>query len=179
MAASGDLRNVILSVNSLPLDYSGKLNILLNDRIPHIVVRNLVLLIILGQTTDLNKSVDIALHAWYSAFLPMDYLIHVMITATNFITAQAPSEPFEVKIGPRSAIKGFLSSEGSACLASMITSQYTVADVNSELNRVMCAHSDYLGDGMLNVFLQVCPSTTGLVAPPLLRGRTYPSTGLA
>jgi hypothetical protein len=179
MAASGDLRNVILSVNSLPLDYSGKLNILLNDRIPHIVVRNLVLLIILGQTTDLNKSVDIALHAWYSAFLPMDYLIHVMITATNFITAQAPSEPFEVKIGPRSAIKGFLSSEGSACLASMITSQYTVADVNSELNRVMCAHSDYLGDGMLNVFLQVCPSTTGLVAPPLLRGGTYPSTGLA
>ncbi len=46
--ASGDLRNVIKSVNSLPTNYSGKLNIVLNDRNPLVAARNALILSVLA-----------------------------------------------------------------------------------------------------------------------------------
>ncbi|KAF8963740.1 hypothetical protein BDZ97DRAFT_1758356 [Flammula alnicola] len=60
--ASGDLRNVILTVNRLPSNDPGHLKILLNDHAPNNICRNIALLLILGTIPDENLAADIALH---------------------------------------------------------------------------------------------------------------------
>ena len=59
------------TINELPNDYSGHLTILLNDREPLIVIRNILLLIILSTIEDSAQAAEVALHFWYSAFVPM------------------------------------------------------------------------------------------------------------
>jgi hypothetical protein len=69
-AGSGDLRNIIRTINELPSNYSGEITVLLNDREPVVVARNIMLLLILSHTDDRFKAADHALHAFYSAFMP-------------------------------------------------------------------------------------------------------------
>ncbi|KAJ2915810.1 hypothetical protein MD484_g4599, partial [Candolleomyces efflorescens] len=71
--ASGDLRDVIKTVNGLPENYSGKLTILLNDGNLPTACRNLILLLVLGGYNDEAIGTDIALHFWYSILLPAAY----------------------------------------------------------------------------------------------------------
>jgi len=66
-AASGDLRHVVETINSLPDDYSGHLQVLINDVTLPVVARNIAILLILGTVSDETMAADIALHFWYSA----------------------------------------------------------------------------------------------------------------
>ena len=52
LLASGDLRNVVRSVNALPEDYAGHLDIIINDKNPLVVLRNVIILMILGFVED-------------------------------------------------------------------------------------------------------------------------------
>ncbi|KAF6752082.1 hypothetical protein DFP72DRAFT_991169 [Ephemerocybe angulata] len=79
--ASGDLRHVLRTVNSLPEDYSGNLDILINDGNPFVAYRNIMLLLILGTLPEEDMAVDIALHFWYSTFMPAEY--HVQLSAVT------------------------------------------------------------------------------------------------
>lgn len=54
---------MIKTVNSLPEDYTGKLNILLNDRNPMIAARNYLILAILGVLTDEVSHRHVALNS--------------------------------------------------------------------------------------------------------------------
>ncbi|KAF9024746.1 hypothetical protein BDZ89DRAFT_1092798 [Hymenopellis radicata] len=60
LAASGDIRNLIQTVNNLPKDYRGKCDVLMNDIDPVVVNRNLLILFaLLGagpQSTKLQNS---------------------------------------------------------------------------------------------------------------------------
>ncbi|KAJ7609039.1 hypothetical protein FB45DRAFT_945186 [Roridomyces roridus] len=70
-AASGDIRNLIRTINSLPADYSGYCDVLLNETNPVLVNRNLVLLfILLSSGPSLEEAAEIATHLMYSAALP-------------------------------------------------------------------------------------------------------------
>lgn len=73
LPASGDLRHVIKTVNSLPERYTGELTILLNDLEPSVSSRNLILLMLLGNIQDEAVAADMALHFWYSVFVPTRY----------------------------------------------------------------------------------------------------------
>lgn len=53
-AASGDLRNVIITVNALPADGSRRLTVLVNDRNPRVAVRNFVLLLLLLEKGEVR-----------------------------------------------------------------------------------------------------------------------------
>ncbi|KAG7446102.1 uncharacterized protein BT62DRAFT_895493 [Guyanagaster necrorhizus] len=75
--ASGDLRNVVRTVNELPEDYIGTLKIVLNDKNPMAVCRNLMILTILGIVEDVEEAAEHALHFWYSVFQPLSYRDHV------------------------------------------------------------------------------------------------------
>lgn len=97
--ASGDLRHMIYTVNSLPKDYSGDLTFLINDADPHIVLRNTILLQTLGCIEDKAKAVDIALHTWYSAFLPEDYYAQISKLA---ITLKDHKQSFQ--LGPNATL---------------------------------------------------------------------------
>ncbi|KAF6752084.1 hypothetical protein DFP72DRAFT_906060 [Ephemerocybe angulata] len=77
---SGDLRHVVKTVNSLPDDFTGKLQIVINDKDSTITARNLVMLLLLGGQNDALLAVDAVIHFWFSTFLPFEY--HAMISGT-------------------------------------------------------------------------------------------------
>ncbi|KAF9033297.1 hypothetical protein BDZ89DRAFT_1063034 [Hymenopellis radicata] len=77
--ACGDLRNVVKTVNALPEDYSGSLNIVLNDHNPMTICRNFLVLLILAREQDMERSSELALHLWYSLFLSEFYMMHVSL----------------------------------------------------------------------------------------------------
>ncbi|KAI2631779.1 hypothetical protein GGS21DRAFT_491683 [Xylaria nigripes] len=68
-AASGDMRNVILSVASLPQSYHGPLNVVMNDKKIDIVARNIIFLLIFFVEVDADVAADCVLHVWYSALI--------------------------------------------------------------------------------------------------------------
>lgn len=69
--ASGDLRNTIRTVNSLPEGYSGKCRILINDCDSVVACRNALILDILqsAQMLDVAEVAEFCVHLTYSAFL--------------------------------------------------------------------------------------------------------------
>ncbi|KAF9543453.1 hypothetical protein CPC08DRAFT_823704 [Agrocybe pediades] len=75
--ASGDLRNVVRTVNELPEDYSGKLTIVLNDREPIITLRNVLLLMVLGADKKNIEAADTALHLWASAYIQASHRLNI------------------------------------------------------------------------------------------------------
>ncbi|KAI0479855.1 hypothetical protein F4859DRAFT_451626 [Xylaria cf. heliscus] len=68
-AASGDMRNVIRSVASLPSSYQGPLNITLNDREIDIVARNIIFLLLFFVEDNPTIASEYVLHMWYSALI--------------------------------------------------------------------------------------------------------------
>lgn len=112
---SGDLRNVICTINELPSDYSGEIHVLLNDPEPVVVARNMMLLLILGRTADKVKAVEYALHAFYSAFMPTTYAIYVRLALRPFLdscflgglkTDAEGNSVFSSPLGPTSNFSG-------------------------------------------------------------------------
>ncbi|KJA20347.1 hypothetical protein HYPSUDRAFT_203842 [Hypholoma sublateritium FD-334 SS-4] len=83
--ASGDLRHILLTVNCLPAEYSGHLKILINDYSPDIVARNIILVLILATIPDENLAADIALHFWYSAWMPREYKERIEVLIAQFL----------------------------------------------------------------------------------------------
>lgn len=68
--ASGDIRNMVATVNGLPNDYTGTCNILLNDLDPYVFCRNiLILMILLDPSTPLDEAVEMAVDLSYSVRL--------------------------------------------------------------------------------------------------------------
>ncbi|KAI9810023.1 MAG: hypothetical protein M1827_006721 [Pycnora praestabilis] len=65
-AASGDIRNVILSVLGLPKGFRAHSDVFINDKVFDIVCRNFAMLLIALQCSS-NEAADIILHIWYSA----------------------------------------------------------------------------------------------------------------
>ncbi|KAF9733843.1 hypothetical protein PMIN04_012859 [Paraphaeosphaeria minitans] len=72
-AASGDLRNVVKTIISLPEQYLGSCRVVINDRNTAIVTRNALLLLVALQFEP-EVATPIMLHLWYSAMLPQNIL---------------------------------------------------------------------------------------------------------
>ncbi|KAJ6576027.1 hypothetical protein DFH09DRAFT_980979 [Mycena vulgaris] len=84
-AASGDLRNVLYTVNQLPLNYKGELTIVINDHDPYVALRNALILHVLRKMPDARRACDLALHLWYSAYYPPDYEAQVNSFGAEFL----------------------------------------------------------------------------------------------
>ncbi|KAI8944514.1 hypothetical protein F4801DRAFT_594888 [Xylaria longipes] len=67
--ASGDIRNTIFSVTSLPLSYQSLFTIVLNDPDIDIVARNLLFLWIFFVEDNAAAAAEHVLHVWYSALV--------------------------------------------------------------------------------------------------------------
>ncbi|TFY58925.1 hypothetical protein EVG20_g7975 [Dentipellis fragilis] len=138
-AASGDLRNVMKTVNELPSDYSGHLTILLNDIEPYIVVRNLAILLILGQVSDEEMAAEVALHLWYSLFVPVEHIATYHSVITPYLTKYDPDEPSAVALGPNSTLSAIIPADTMRLLAALLVSDHDIQDANAENRRVRFA----------------------------------------
>lgn len=121
--ASGDIRNVVQTVNALPEDYSGHLTIMLNDLDGIVVGRNLLLLAVLGSIDDHSQAAEIALHLWYSAFLRQTHvailsriiwdMLHQMVEGDSFTLKlweqHLTADAVHFKLGEHSLLKSALS----------------------------------------------------------------------
>lgn len=67
-AASGDLRNVISSVNAIPDTFEGPISVTINDFNPRVAARNLAMLLLLLERGE--EAAEAVLHLWYSVTVP-------------------------------------------------------------------------------------------------------------
>ena len=73
------------TINSLPDNYTGKLDVSINDPNPLVACRNLTILLVLGSYPDEDTAVDVALHHWFSALVPSDYHTITSTAAHSFL----------------------------------------------------------------------------------------------
>jgi len=138
--ASGSLRHVVCTINALPSDYSGNLNILINDATSPVVCRNLILLLILGTIMEEAIAADIALHFWYSAFMPEEYRLRLLSTLSSFVMQNCPVAT-AFPLGPRSILFCALPQDVMPQLLHCMSSSLSMDDVQSEYDRVRTAPS--------------------------------------
>lgn len=67
--ASGDLRNVVKTITSLPTAFSHGVHVVVNDGQFDIVVRNAIILLIAFLVEDPTEAADAIIHVWYSSFI--------------------------------------------------------------------------------------------------------------
>ena len=136
LTASGDLRHVIQSFNGLPSDYSGHLNILVNDFNPIIFCRDIVLLLILGNVPDEIVAADMALHFWYSISMPQEYHFRLVVIVTSFVQ-QLHAMTFPMSLGPRSTLLTFFRTEFlTTYFNHFISSSLSTREIQDEYTRV-------------------------------------------
>ena len=138
LLASGDLRHVVHTINSLPSDFSGNLHILVNDMNPIVMCRNIVLLVILGTISDKVIAADVALHFWYSAFIPVEYLAQISSALMPFLRHESDKV---FPLGLHSTLSCWLSPQVKNCLSYFFSSSTSVIDAQIEYARVRNAPS--------------------------------------
>lgn len=70
------------------------MTITLGDEDPHIVIRNLLILALLGKA-DMSRCVDTALHIWYSSVIPISYGLEAALMLKSLMTNNQ-SAPYKV-----------------------------------------------------------------------------------
>ena len=155
LVASGDLRHVLSTVNGLPPTYSGRLTILLNDINPVIICRNILLLLILGNIPDKVVAADVALHFWYSAFIPAEYHIQISQLLLEFLMKTKDGE-IMVPLGPCSTLSCYLPEKASYLFDHWISSSISMAEAQEEYDRVRNAPAR--GDFRDRMYVRLNPS---------------------
>jgi hypothetical protein len=115
------------------------LNILLNDFNPIIFCRNVVLLLILGNVPDETIAADMALHFWYSTFVPKEHRLLLSSTLSSFLQ-QAAQDP-TTNLGPCSKLSTIFPMEVAMIFSHFISSELSIWDIQEEYNRVRTAPS--------------------------------------
>lgn len=72
--ASGDLRNVVKTLASIPENSANKLSLTINDRDFDIVSRNAILLLIAFVSESNMQAADNMIHLWYSAMISRNHI---------------------------------------------------------------------------------------------------------
>ncbi|ESK84859.1 hypothetical protein Moror_14953 [Moniliophthora roreri MCA 2997] len=136
--SSGDLRNLIKTVNSLPKDYSGQLAILLNDRNPLVTSRNALILTFLGIMDNMDEAAEYVLHLWYSIFLPMKHAFHAQIALGRHEVLKQGFRGQNVPLTQSSTLSTSFSLATIECIiANMSFNRVNPWTANNALNAVM------------------------------------------
>ncbi|KAI0890391.1 uncharacterized protein GGS22DRAFT_183737 [Annulohypoxylon maeteangense] len=68
-AASGDIRNCVMTLASIPDGCKSHMKVFLNDRDADVVGRNAIILLLALIEDDANVAADNIIHLWYSSFI--------------------------------------------------------------------------------------------------------------
>lgn len=138
-AASGDLRDLIYTINKLPETYSRKITVLLNDKDPTVTARNLLILLILGKLGETDPAIgaELALHLWYSAFVPAIHpFMTMMLLLPMFGDMAKPT--FTVQLRQNSTLTGcFKENQICAGILGHLGSKYDFEQAQQEYQRVL------------------------------------------
>jgi hypothetical protein len=115
--------------------------IFLNDFAPHVVVRNIVLLLCLGNVVDEAIAVNAALHFWYSAFMPMEYQLLVSSEIVSLIRQADGSGIFRTQIGSSSSLSCMLSPEAIAGFRHLVSPSLSIGEAQEGYDRARTAPS--------------------------------------
>ena len=129
------MKLVLKTVNGLPQWYSGKVTILLNDHNPFAVLRNILILQVLSTIDNKRKAADVALHLWYSAFIPSSYHTEFLRIGQDIGIGRGI---FRSKMGPNAVLEADIDQEvRQLCCASLASAGvYGMGDAANELSRV-------------------------------------------
>ncbi|KAI5479842.1 hypothetical protein MNV49_002654 [Pseudohyphozyma bogoriensis] len=144
--ASGDLRNLVTTINALPADFNKKITIVLNDFSPVITSRNLALLLLLGKTPNAKDAAESALHVWYSAFNTEKSQLGAIELLSKFIMEDcscSASVTGSTSVGASSRLIANLPASVLRYITSLMgsSSNYKLADASNEFSRIMLAPS--------------------------------------
>ncbi|KAG9026914.1 hypothetical protein FS837_004468 [Tulasnella sp. UAMH 9824] len=141
-AASGDPRNLIKTLNGLPLSYSGRCTVVVNDYHPQVAIRNLVILGMLldpdGPSTELTA--EAVLHVLYSASLnsaQYKYVKKWMDHVGKF--GQQRSLPFHggIEFNSDTSLEWWYPEQVGMVLRLMKAASYSKAEGEADRRRVM------------------------------------------
>ncbi|KAG8952323.1 hypothetical protein FRC04_004751 [Tulasnella sp. 424] len=141
-AASGDLRNVIKTVNGLPQDYRGHLTLVINDLHPQVAIRNVVLLCMLldpsGPSDELIA--EVVLHALYSTRLTESQASFVQFWMDRInMTARGPLNLFDghMEFGSQCELAWLYPGPVAALLYLIRNATYTTSQAEADRHRIM------------------------------------------
>ena len=135
--ASGDLRHVVQTINALPSNYLGKLTVIINDLSSSTACRNILILLVLGTISDKTLAADIALHFWYSVFMPVEYTLHMSAVLVSFLASITEGgQKFSVPLGPRSTLFVCISRADAEHLKHFISQSISMEKAQDEYDRV-------------------------------------------
>lgn len=127
--------NVIQTINSIPEDYSGRVNVLINDLNPYVTLRNLLILQTLGTISDKSNAADVALHMWYSVFIAQDDLLQLMAMAVPFAMNEGR---YDVQLGEKADMVAVVDGQLRLLCAELCSIEYGMGDATNELSRIRC-----------------------------------------
>jgi hypothetical protein len=125
------------TVNSLPQEYAGEFTIILNDHNPYVTLRNVIMLLILGDSdaTSSSHASDVALYFWYSAFMPGDYYLAIMKYAMAIVRCEGV---LTQRLGTQSSVQIDVPPDVQqlCCRTVLSNTQYNEAHAANEMARV-------------------------------------------
>ncbi|KAI0084571.1 hypothetical protein BDY19DRAFT_530222 [Irpex rosettiformis] len=145
--ASGDLRNMMTTVNGLPEEYKGKCKILLNDLDSVVSGRNTAILFILlsDYGLEIEEAAELCLHLQYSASLTQEQAKYVFgRIADLFSGGEMDGCHKEIKLRGGGTL--YISFDDVREIVDMITSRYPISKARRSMDSVMLAPSrrDYV-----------------------------------
>jgi hypothetical protein len=117
------------------------LSILLNDLTPHVVVRNIILLLSLGNISNEATAVDASLHFWYSAFMPSEYQLLISSEILSLLRQAHESGDFRSQIGLSSTLSCILTPKAMEVFRHLVSPDLSIGEAQEGYDRVRTAPS--------------------------------------
>ena len=108
----------------------------MNDRDGYVTLRNILMLQVLGRTPNKRRAADIALHLWYSAFMPMVYQAEIASIANEQLMAE--DGLVHTRLGAKAILDANIDQDLRAlCALTFVSAEwYGIGDAANELTRV-------------------------------------------
>ncbi|KAG5643369.1 hypothetical protein DXG03_001017 [Asterophora parasitica] len=137
-AASGDVRNLVKTVNGLPANYEGKCDILFNDINPLVVGHNLLVLwALLNPDLDIDAAAELALHLMYSSCLT-SAMADFVSESIELIKNLPRTGQKAIPVRGRGKLIANLTSSDLGVALDMLRSRYGVRVASLAYAKIMC-----------------------------------------
>ncbi|KAG6915707.1 hypothetical protein DXG01_010301 [Tephrocybe rancida] len=123
-AASGDIRNLIRTITSLPAGYQGQCDILFNDLNPLVVGHNVVVLwALLNPTLTEDEAVELAIHLMYSSMLT-PAMENFLLTSLDVVHGLTDGRSTSIPVNGRGTLNVFLGPKYLDVTKEMLQAKY-------------------------------------------------------